>query len=86
MIYSNHFPADAEILRLAKHATFPATRSDIIRSAWGLGVSSAMLRFIALFDGCDLFESRLDFINRASEMKLFIVEGQSAPKELLRSP
>ena len=90
MTYLLLLPRQGEIRQLARQITrFPTTADHIIRIAKQYDYSDDLVYFLRQFyEGKqpEVFESREDFFNRATDLAMLIREERKQPTEVLLSP
>ncbi|HEU4966522.1 MAG TPA: hypothetical protein VFT53_03495 [Candidatus Saccharimonadales bacterium] len=76
----------AQLRSIAAAVSFPATRREIILSAWAMSYPQAVTNLLRRFPKGALFDCAADFIARCEDIELLQHEEQEAPEEFLRSP
>lgn len=87
MIYAEPLPKTDRIMHLAEVAgPFPATGSDIVRTARRYNFGPDTVHFLKLFPGDVMFENREDFSVRSQELMFLIREERAMEDEGPLSP
>ncbi len=86
MVYNKKLPPVRQLLSLAQHTRFPATRAAAVQVANGLGSPQTVIDFLKLFPSEETFASRDEFMTRCEELELLIGQERAMPTEVLRSP
>jgi hypothetical protein len=84
MKYTKKLPPVRYILSLAQDSTFPASGSELLRTAMTWGFPRSVIEFVSLFPKDEIFKSRTEFETRSEELEMLINEERSMPKELLK--
>lgn len=79
-------PRYRSLLSLARAASFPISRQDMLTLARARDAAPSTVVFLRRFNPEDVFENGADFMNRCEEMKLLLRDLRDCPRELLRSP
>lgn len=75
-----------QLLLLAEHIPFPASRQEVVCATHVMEVPPNVIDLLRLFPPDAIFENGADLIARCEELELLLDEERAAPKEYLRSP